>query len=271
MKTKYKYGDLRTWELLIEAIQDVHRGNGVLELKELKNNITEKYPNYKVSNFNSDLHMLSVNSHSRVKYYRNKTPRLTNTNDPVDYLYYRARGEFEVYDKVKRGVWEIYYSKNKLQVRLFTNSLLSDVSELIKNETISRTDIETRVLARIGQGQFRLDVMKNYPKCPITGIKMPELLRASHIKPWRECSDEERLDPYNGIMFAPHIDALFDQGFISFTDEGDMLVKDEPRVRETIQVMCVPIDIKIKIHERAREYLAWHREWFKKERDYKNK
>ncbi|MFX7756070.1 HNH endonuclease signature motif containing protein, partial [Acinetobacter baumannii] len=63
--------------------------------------------------------------------------------------------------------------------------------------------------ARIGQGRFRRDLRTLWQRCPITGITNPDLLIASHVKPWAISSDEEKLDPYNGFLFAVHIDRLF--------------------------------------------------------------
>lgn len=79
---------------------------------------------------------------------------------------------------------------------------------------------EKRVLtkARIGQGKYREELLKLCPYCPITMVGDDRLLIASHIKPWAKSNDVERLDPYNGFMFTPTIDRLFDRGFLSFTD-----------------------------------------------------
>ena len=61
-------------------------------------------------------------------------------------------------------------------------------------------------------------------RCAITEVTEPRLLRASHIKPWAKCeTDAERLDVYNGLLLAAHLDAAFDAGLISFTDEGAIL------------------------------------------------
>ena len=92
-----------------------------------------------------------------------------------------------------------------------------------------RTDIgdvvrEQLVKARRGQGIFRTNVRMNEPCCRITRIDDPAHLRASHIKPWKDCSDEEKLDGRNGLLLAPHVDHLFDRGWISFSDTGDILV-----------------------------------------------
>ncbi len=88
------------------------------------------------------------------------------------------------------------------------------------------TEAERLVVQRVGQNLFR-DALMDYwqGRCCITGLAVPALLRASHIKPWAKCqSDDERLDVFNGLLLAPHIDALFDGGWISFSDQGYLLV-----------------------------------------------
>ena len=88
------------------------------------------------------------------------------------------------------------------------------------------TEVERLVRQRVGQSLFRdalLDFWRG--RCCVTGLAVAELLRASHIKPWSRCeSDEERLDVFNGLLLAPHVDALFDGGWISFDDSGSLLV-----------------------------------------------
>ena len=90
------------------------------------------------------------------------------------------------------------------------------------------TEVKRTVNQRIGQLQFRNEVIKLEGTCPITGVASPAFLRASHIKPWRVCETaEERLDPYNGLALAPHIDQLFDQGYITFDTSGSLILSDE--------------------------------------------
>ena len=91
----------------------------------------------------------------------------------------------------------------------------------INNDTsIPVTEREAIVLARRGQGLFRERVSEIETHCRITGVSTPEHLRASHSKPWRDSSNEERLDGHNGLLLTPTIDHLFDRGFIPFEDEG---------------------------------------------------
>jgi hypothetical protein len=92
-----------------------------------------------------------------------------------------------------------------------------------------RTDIgatakQQLIKARRGQGIFRANVRLIEKSCRITGVSNPNFLRASHIKPWKDSSDIEKLDGNNGLLLAPHIDHLFDKGLIAFTDSGRLLV-----------------------------------------------
>lgn len=101
--------------------------------------------------------------------------------------------------------------------------LLDDVEErnVLGDESLSATVKESVVQARRGQGQFRKNVFRWEKVCRLTGISNPELLIASHIKPWRVCeSAAERLDGRNGLLLTPDADRLFDRGFITFLDDG---------------------------------------------------
>ena len=80
------------------------------------------------------------------------------------------------------------------------------------------------VKARRGQGIFKANVRMIEKSCRVTGVTNIKHLRASHIKPWSASSDHEKVDGYNGLLLSPHVDHLFDRGFISFEDSGDILI-----------------------------------------------
>ncbi len=86
------------------------------------------------------------------------------------------------------------------------------------------TEAERLVVQRVGQDLFRAALLDFWQgRCCATGLAIPELLRASHIKPWAVCADDnERLDVYNGLLLAPHLDALFDAGLMTVADDGDL-------------------------------------------------
>jgi putative restriction endonuclease len=81
--------------------------------------------------------------------------------------------------------------------------------------------------SRRGQGIFKANVRLVEDHCRVTGVTNIKHLRASHIKPWSVSSKEEKLDGFNGLLLSPHVDHLFDRGFISFKNSGDLLVSKE--------------------------------------------
>ena len=82
-----------------------------------------------------------------------------------------------------------------------TASLLDDMQRL--REVVSSTERDAPTKARLGQGLFRHRVAEREPACRVTGLARQEFLVASHIKPWRECDNSERLDGANGLLLSP--------------------------------------------------------------------
>lgn len=122
------------------------------------------------------------------------------------------------------------------------------------------TEAERLVVQRVGQNIFRealLDFWQGH--CCVTGLAVPSLLRASHIKPWAACeTDEERLDVFNGLLLAPHLDALFDGGWITFSNSGKLIFSAEFS-NEAKKQLCVLNDFKISgLASFHLKYLQYH-------------
>ncbi len=96
--------------------------------------------------------------------------------------------------------------------------------QLLQMPTLIETERQALVLSRRGQGIFRQNVMRIENSCRVTGVSRPEHLVASHTKPWRDSNNDERLDGENGLILTPTIDHLFDKGFISFENNGRLIV-----------------------------------------------
>jgi putative restriction endonuclease len=94
----------------------------------------------------------------------------------------------------------------------------------IESSALPATDRLALVKARIGQGRFKENVSRFETHCRVTAVSNPVHLIASHIKPWRESNNDERLSAGNGLLLTPSIDHLFDRGFISFDDSGEVLI-----------------------------------------------
>ncbi|PKB79638.1 MAG: hypothetical protein BZY88_12540 [SAR202 cluster bacterium Io17-Chloro-G9] len=97
-------------------------------------------------------------------------------------------------------------------------------SEIASRDDIPETDKLQLIKARRGQGIYKARVRLVEKKCRITGLSALKHLRASHIKPWRLSSTFEKLDGHNGLLLSPHIDHLFDRGYVSFNADGSVLV-----------------------------------------------
>lgn len=123
------------------------------------------------------------------------------------------------------------------------------------------TEAERLVVERIGQNIFRNALIDYWGGCcPLTGITELALLRASHIVPWSECSDEERLDVHNGLLLSALWDAAFDRGLVSFNDDGTVLVNPllDQVSRRTLAVDTAPPLSGIRAAHR--ENLSRHRQ-----------
>lgn len=115
--------------------------------------------------------------------------------------------------------------------------------------------------ARLGQGRFRRDLMALWGSaCAVTGCDVDAVLRASHCKPWRDSTDAERLNPANGLLLTATLDALFDAGLITFSDEGQMLM--DPSLSEERQVTLGLESRPLRESPSAaqRAFLRYHRE-----------
>ncbi|WP_060537838.1 HNH endonuclease [Pseudomonas sp. NBRC 111125] len=127
-------------------------------------------------------------------------------------------------------------------------------------QQIESTEREAIVRARVGQGVYRRALLKHWQGCAVSGVALASMLRASHIKPWRDATHLERLDPFNGLLLTPNLDQAFDQGLITFTDEGDVVIAQALTTELQLALGINPQCRLRRLHDRHLNYLAWHRE-----------
>lgn len=122
------------------------------------------------------------------------------------------------------------------------------------------TEVERLVIQRIGQNIFRQGLLAYWDaRCCVTELDVVEVLRASHMKPWARCeTDAERLNIHNGLLLAPHLDALFDGGFISFTENGEIRIsRDLSHVAQTQLMLSTSMKLRT-LNAAHKPFLAWH-------------
>jgi len=129
--------------------------------------------------------------------------------------------------------------------------------EIIQLDQTERSSVSK---SRIGQGIFRERVIILWGSCSVTGLSNLSLLRASHIKPWRDCTNSERLDPLNGLLLNPTLDHLFDSGLVTFDEDGNMLVSSKISLFD-MELLHIDLNSKLrKMPEGMKIYMSYHRE-----------
>jgi hypothetical protein len=124
------------------------------------------------------------------------------------------------------------------------------------------TEAERLIVQRVGQSLFRNALIDYWEsRCAVTGLDIVPLLRASHIKPWAKCAnDHERLDVYNGFLLAPQLDAMFDDGWCTFTEDGCLVLSPQLDTQH-VQTLGIHGEKKLSwIAEEHLSYLAFHRD-----------
>ena len=130
---------------------------------------------------------------------------------------------------------------------------------IIERGIVGPTFRDQVVKSRRGQGVFRANVLLRESSCRVTRVDDSRHLKASHIKPWRDAADAERLDGSNGLLLSPHIDHLFDGGYITFSTDQSLVIV--PEVRDSL-LDAWGIDAGVRVGDFSREqnaYLDYHR------------
>jgi len=148
----------------------------------------------------------------------------------------------------KRKYW--FYGKKEVR-----SSIEANIQDIIGFNI--DTEKEQQILCRIGQGHFRESLINLWNGCSVTSSKLIDMLRASHIKPWRVSNNQERLDKYNGLLLIPNLDTAFDKGIISFDNYGKILISSKYNYSE-IEKLGITKDMKIIIKNENKKYIEYH-------------
>lgn len=158
--------------------------------------------------------------------------------------------------EIERIVNFIVYGKTVDALDL-TKEAIAIEKEISQIDVVGK-ERETLIKVRVNQGVFRERLLERYRKCCLCGVSASEFLVASHIKPWCDCENEERLDINNGLLLCPNHDKLFDRGYISFDDDGQIIISTELSQTDSI-FMNVNNDMHINMTEDNKKYMNYHR------------
>ena len=144
---------------------------------------------------------------------------------------------------------------------LHNMSVVDDLRECDGDlQQVTETERGQLIKARIGQGRFREALLQHWRGCAITGVDRTDLVRASHIKPWRLSNNEERLNPFNGLLLLPQYDHLFDAGYITFDNDG-VLKRSVAIANLEETTLGIEANARLRnITDEHRLFLTFHRE-----------
>lgn len=148
-----------------------------------------------------------------------------------------------------------YFDDSRGQIKI-----INEQEEKIKQSTeIQEKKKDSIIQARKGQGKWRESLIDDLSCCVITKVNDERLLIASHIKPWVDASDNEKIDKNNGLLLTPTYDKLFDRGFITFLDNSEILIS--PYLSNyNVGKLKIPSKIDIVFNDKRRDYLEYHRQ-----------
>ncbi|MFA0114590.1 HNH endonuclease [Vibrio sp. 10N.261.46.E11] len=186
---------------------------------------------------------------------------LTDINSYREFVGYEEKArkleQFQICDSRGKGMYSAALSHyHKFLADLSQVDVNVDIKQVMTDKTLSETEKTILVNTRLGQGHFRSKLIQMWGGCAITGYRNTQLLLASHIKPWRDSSNEERLDRFNGLLLLANLDKAFDLGFISFDDHGKVLISS---YLESPDMIGLKEDMAFRIMPDHRPYLRYHR------------
>lgn len=139
--------------------------------------------------------------------------------------------------------------------------LENEIRKVNENSNLTKTERTSIIQSRVGQGTFRSSLIRYWKGCSISNCPMTPVLIASHIKPWCDCNNIQRLDFYNGLLLLPNYDKLFDKGYISFDSKGH-LISSRLLDKEVKDILGIKDGMSLrKLDDKHLEYLKYHNEY----------
>ncbi|OUO24034.1 HNH endonuclease [Bacteroides sp. An322] len=144
----------------------------------------------------------------------------------------------------------------------YENSILYEIENININKKLTTTEKEALIQSRIGQGIFRKSLIKFWQGCAISHCSMTDILVASHIKPWKDATNHERLDIFNGLLLLPNYDKLFDLGYMTFTPQKGKAVYSKLLSSEDRHILGLTDSLSLsQITKEHKTYLTYHNEY----------
>lgn len=168
----------------------------------------------------------------------------------------REKREIEPVKKIEINKGNIKKRDKRIQKNI--KQIINIIDKDIEKSLVCSLDKQVLTKMRINQSVFRDSLINRYSHCCLCDINNEDLLIASHIKPWAKSSDNEKLDVNNGLLLCPNHDKLFDKGYISFDNDGNILIS-EKLSDENLRAMNITKHEHIYLTYENKEYMEYHR------------
>jgi len=190
------------------------------------------------------------------------SPIQENGNGLTAYLFEMPEDFAHVLLAKLEGALELQIAQALIQNDVDLRRIGEDkVEAFLMRAPLETTEKRALIAARRGQGRFREGVSYVEPECRFTGVDNPVLLVASHMQPWHRChTNDERLDPYNGLMLTPTYDRLFDRGLVTFSSDSHLMLSPRLPSEDIRKIRMDPALSTPPFREEQMKYLAYHRE-----------
>lgn len=135
------------------------------------------------------------------------------------------------------------------------------IEQVRASNQLTETEKEAIIKSRRGQGIFRSNSIKLWEVCSITGFSKPNILIASHIKPWKLSNNNERIDHFNSLLLVPSLDKLFDLGYIGFEPNGKIMISRKITAIDRTRIGLTK-DMRLRaVPDATKNYLHYHCEY----------
>lgn len=183
--------------------------------------------------------------------------KMMGGDEPVDWNKNIVSGKkYDTTDGVGKDLLEIV--SNILETQVNQTDIIKELEAELETLGIEGDERRAYIKVRVNQSVFREKLLYKYKNCCLCKVEHTELLRASHIKPWSDSFPREKIDVDNGLLLCPNHDALFDGGFISFNDNGEILLSDRLTQLDRTFMNVAP-NIKIRLTDGNKVYMDYHR------------
>lgn len=230
-----------------------------------------------------------VHKNMTVEEYTNREKKLYSGDKAKDHIIEITKKELTPFKKLAKNIqesfsiWIRYFlpeekAKSKEEEARFitvslnrninvTDKTKNELNQIHNNKDLTQEEKRILVKCRLGQSNWRKRLIEYWEACSITNSDCFEMLIASHIKPWSESSEQEKYDIYNGLLLTPNYDKLFDRHYISFDDEGNIMVSDKI-TDDNLEKLGISKTAKLnkdKLSIEHIKYLKYHRNKFEKQ------